>query len=138
MKKKTFKASSVKWGNIYDKDGNLLRRVDETTGKIKPYSIEELEQLCNDLDPESREYKNSVGVLLQMYQNPKTKEDKEYIRKKQQELLESLQRQAENNKKRSEESVVSSLKEINEQLDNNIQDAEFEEVKDKNNETDRK
>lgn len=131
MKKKTFKQSSVKWGNIYDKDGNLLRRVDEKTGMIKPYSIEELEALCEDLDPNSREYMNSSSVLIQMYQNPKTKEDKEYVRKKQQELLDKLQKQAENNKNKSSESVVEALEEVNEELDNML-------IGDDPNESDRK
>lgn len=131
MKKKTFKQSSVKWGNIYDKDGNLLRRVDEKTGMIKPYSIEELEKLCDDLDPNSREYMNSSSILMQMYQNPKTKEDKEYIRKKQQELLDRLQKQAENNKNKSSESVVEALEEVNKELDNML-------IGDDPNESDRK
>lgn len=131
MKKKTFKQSSVKWGNIYDKDGNLLRRVDEKTGMIKPYSIEELEALCEDLDPNSREYMNSSSILIQMYQNPKTKDDKEYVRKKQQELLDKLQKQAENNKNKSSESVVEALEEVNEELDNML-------IGDDPNESDRK
>lgn len=126
-----------KHSNLYDKDGMLLRHVDEN-GLLRDYTLEELENYCNSLTPGSQEYRNCCGVLMDWYQNPRTKEDKEYVQKKQQELLEKLQKQAEENKKKSPATVVEALQEVDKDLDNQIQDAEFEEIKDEDNGTDRK
>ena len=64
-----------KFANIYDKDGNLLRHVDED-GKLKNYTISELEELVDKLaedkdeeghvkDPQS--LNNVYSVLSEEY-----------------------------------------------------------------------
>lgn len=69
-----------KYANIYNKDGEIIRKVDEAAGKLKPYTIEELEELVDKLatdkdengqikDPQS--LNNANSVLFMMYQqNP--------------------------------------------------------------------
>lgn len=66
-----------KFSNIYDKDGNLIRKVDENTGRLDKYTIEEVEQLVDELtekvkeNPENLEYKtqlnNVQSFLFNMY-----------------------------------------------------------------------
>jgi len=52
-----------KFANIYDKDGNLVRKVNEQTGKLDSYTLEEVEELVDKLtkqvqeNPENIEYK---------------------------------------------------------------------------------
>lgn len=125
-----------KYSNLYDKNGQLLRHVDEN-GLLRDYTLEELDEYCKTLDPNTQAYRNCCSVLIEWYQNPRTKEDKEYVQKKRQELLDKLQKQAEENKKKSPDSVTEALQEVDEQLDNQIQDAEFEEIKEEDG-TDRK
>ena len=36
-----------KFSNIYDKDGNLIRKVNEKTGTLDKYTLEEVEQLVD-------------------------------------------------------------------------------------------
>ena len=65
-----------KYANLYDKDGNLIRKVDENTGKLENYTLEELEELvdklANDKDENGR-VKNPVAlnnaniILMQYY-----------------------------------------------------------------------
>lgn len=75
-----------KYANLYDKDGNLIRHIDEKTGKLEDYTMEELEalvdKLANDKD-ENGKVKNPVAlnnvnwVLMMYYQkygNPHLKE----------------------------------------------------------------
>lgn len=126
-----------KYSNLYDKDGLLLRHVDEN-GILRDYTLEELDNYCNTLDPNTQAYRNCCSVLIDWYQHPRTKADEEYIKKKQNEMLEKLQKQAEENKKKSPASVTEALQEVDKQLDDQIQDAEFEEIKDETDETDRK
>ena len=38
-----------KFSNIYDKDGNLIRKVNEKTGTLDKYTLEEVEQLVDEL-----------------------------------------------------------------------------------------
>ncbi|MBO5627915.1 MAG: hypothetical protein J5965_02405 [Aeriscardovia sp.] len=66
-----------KFSNIYDKDGNLIRKVNENTGRLDKYTIEEVEQLVDELtekvkeNPENLEYKtqlnNVQSFLFNMY-----------------------------------------------------------------------
>lgn len=66
-----------KFSNIYDKDGNLIRKVNEKTGRLNKYTIEEVEQLVDELtekvkeNPENLEYKtqlnNVQSFLFNMY-----------------------------------------------------------------------
>ena len=85
-----------KFANIYDKDGNLLRHVDED-GKLKNYTIEELEDLIDKLaedkdengnvkDPQAL---NNVNMILfQQYQKYGNPHEAELIEK-----LKELQKQ---------------------------------------------
>ena len=50
-----------KYSNLYDKDGNFLH-------KPGNYSIEELEELIDTLDKNSREFANSTAILMHMYE----------------------------------------------------------------------
>lgn len=66
-----------KFSNIYDKDGNIIRKVNENTGRLDKYTIEEVEQLVDELtekvkeNPENLEYKtqlnNVQSFLFNMY-----------------------------------------------------------------------
>lgn len=35
--------------NLYDKDGKLIRSINRVSGRLEPYSIEELEKLVDEL-----------------------------------------------------------------------------------------
>ena len=50
-----------KYSNLYDKDGNFLH-------KPGNYSIEELEELIDTLDKNSREFANATAILMRMYE----------------------------------------------------------------------
>lgn len=94
--------------NIYDKDNNLVRKA-----PLKNYSIQELEELVDSLPKEAvTERNNAISMLYQMYNNPKTEEDKEYVKKKQLELLEQLK----NSPKTTTEEVEEKLEEVKEEL----------------------
>lgn len=94
--------------NIYDKDNNLVRKA-----PLKNYSIQELEELVDSLPKEAAtERNNAMSMLYQMYNNPKTEEDKEYVKKKQLELLEQLK----NSPKTTKEEVEEKLKEVKEEI----------------------
>ena len=47
-----------KYSNLYDKDGNFLH-------KPGNYSIEELEELIDTLDKNSREFANATAILIE-------------------------------------------------------------------------
>lgn len=74
-----------KHANLYDKDGNLIRRVNDK-GILEDYTIPELEQLVDELskdETKQTEYNNALRVLISMYN---TKQGKEYQKK----VIESL------------------------------------------------
>ena len=50
-----------KYSNLYDKDGNFLH-------KPGNYSIEELEELVDTLDKNSKEFANATAILMHMYE----------------------------------------------------------------------
>lgn len=50
-----------KYSNLYDKDGNFLH-------KPGNYSIEELEELVDTLDKNSKEFTNATAILMHMYE----------------------------------------------------------------------
>lgn len=50
-----------KYSNLYDKDGNFLH-------KPGNYSIEELEELIDTLDKNSKEFVNATAILMHMYE----------------------------------------------------------------------
>lgn len=64
-----------KFANLYDKEGNLLRKVDDS-GVLRDYTIEELEELVDKLAEDKDEngkvknpqaLNNANDILLQMY-----------------------------------------------------------------------
>lgn len=60
-----------KYSNLYDKDGKLIRSVDSVSGRLDDYTIEELENLVDELakdETKRTEYTNSMSVLMQMYE----------------------------------------------------------------------
>lgn len=94
-----------KHANLYDKDGNLIRRVNED-GILENYTIPELEQLVDKLSKEEdkrTEYENALRVLISMYN---TKQGREY----QQKIISSLTENA--TKKSDSEQAVEKLQEV--------------------------
>lgn len=60
-----------KYSNLYDKDGKLIRSVDSISGRLDNYTIEELENLVDELakdETKRTEYTNSMSVLMHMYE----------------------------------------------------------------------
>lgn len=85
-----------KYSNLYDKDCNFLH-------KPGNYSIEELEQLVDTLDKNSREFSNATAILMHMYEqkgNPHRDE-----------LIQKLIEQSKTKTTKSE--VINALKDIN-------------------------
>ena len=85
-----------KYSNLYDKDGKFLH-------KPGNYSIEELEELIDTLDKNSREFANATAILMHMYEqkgNPHRDE-----------LIQKLIEQSKTNTTKSE--VINALKDIN-------------------------
>lgn len=82
-----------KYSNLYSSDGELLRKVDEKTGVLKDYTIEELEQLLDKLGEDKDEngniknviaFSNVYKILMQQYikyGNPHEKEIRERLEK---------------------------------------------------------
>ena len=60
--------------NLYDKDGNFLH-------KPGNYSIEELEELIDTLDKNSREFSNATAILMHMYEQKGNPHRDELIQK---------------------------------------------------------
>lgn len=63
-----------KYSNLYDKDGNFLH-------KPGNYSIEELEELIDTLDKNSKEFANATAVLMHMYEQKGNPHRDELIQK---------------------------------------------------------
>ena len=63
-----------KYSNLYDKDGNFLH-------KPGSYSIEELEELIDTLDKNSREFANATAILMHMYEQKGNPHRDELIQK---------------------------------------------------------
>lgn len=63
-----------KYSNLYDKDGNLLH-------KPGNYSIEELEELIDTLDKNSKEFTNATATLMHMYEQKGNPHRDELIQK---------------------------------------------------------
>ena len=60
-----------KYSNLYDKDGKLIRSVDSVSGRLDDYTIEELENLVDELakdETKRTEYTNSMSILMHMYE----------------------------------------------------------------------
>ena len=85
-----------KYSNLYDKNGNFLH-------KPGNYSIEELEELIDTLDKNSKEFANATAILMHMYEqkgNPHRDE-----------LIQNLIEQSKTKTTKSE--VINALKNIN-------------------------
>lgn len=63
-----------KYSNLYDKDGNFLH-------KPGNYSIEELEELIDTLDKNSKEFANATAILMHMYEKEGNPHRDELIQK---------------------------------------------------------
>ena len=63
-----------KYSNLYDKDGNFLH-------KPGNYSIEELEELVDTLDKNSKEFANATAILIHMYEQKGNPHKDELIQK---------------------------------------------------------
>lgn len=60
--------------NLYDKDGKFLH-------KPEKYTIEELEELVDTLDKNSREFANATAILMHMYEQKGNPHKDELIQK---------------------------------------------------------
>lgn len=73
-----------KYSNLYDKDEKLIRSVDSVSGRLDDYTIEELENLVDELakDETKRiEYTNSMSVLMHMYETKGNPHKDEIVKK---------------------------------------------------------
>lgn len=85
-----------KYSNLYDKDGNFLH-------KSGNYSIEELEELIDTLDKNSKEFANATAILMHMYEQKGNPHRDELIQK----LIEQPKT------KTTKAEVINALKDIN-------------------------
>ena len=85
-----------KYSNLYDKDGNFLH-------KPGNYSIEELEELVDTLDKNSKEFASATAILMHMYEQKGNPHRDELIQK----LIEQSKT------KTTKAEVVDALKDIN-------------------------
>lgn len=102
-----------KYSNLYDKDGNFLH-------KPGNYSIEELEELIDTLDKNSKEFANATAILMHMYeQKGNPHRDK---------LIQKLIEQSKTKTTKSE--VINALKDINiTQSNDSLNDIKDEETR---------
>lgn len=73
-----------KYSNLYDKDGKLIRSVDSVSGRLDDYTIEELENLVDELakdETKRTEYANSMSVLMHMYETKGNPHKNEIVNK---------------------------------------------------------
>lgn len=73
-----------KYSNLYDKDGKLIRSVDSVSGRLDDYTIEELENLVDELakdETKRTEYTNSMSVLMHMYETKGNPHKDEIVQK---------------------------------------------------------
>ena len=73
-----------KYSNLYDKDGKLIRSVDSVSGRLEDYTIDELENLVDELSKDETkrtEYTNSMSVLMHMYETKGNPHKDEIIQK---------------------------------------------------------
>ena len=85
-----------KYSNLYDKDSNFLH-------KPGNYSIEELEELIDTLDKNSKEFANATAILMHMYEQKGNPHRDELIQK----LIEQSKT------KTTKAEVINALKDIN-------------------------
>lgn len=73
-----------KYSNLYDKDGKLIRSVDSISGRLDDYTIEELENLVDELakdETKRTEHTNSMSVLMHMYETKGNPHKNEIVNK---------------------------------------------------------
>lgn len=73
-----------KYSNLYDKDGKLIRLVDSVSGRLDDYTIDELENLVDELakdETKRTEYTNSMSVLMHMYETKGNPHKDEIVQK---------------------------------------------------------
>lgn len=73
-----------KYSNLYDKDGELIRSVDSVSGRLDDYTIDELENLVDELardETKRTEYTNSMSVLMRMYETKGNPHKNEILQK---------------------------------------------------------
>lgn len=85
-----------KYSNLYNKNGNFLH-------KPGNYSIEELEELIDTLDKNSKEFANATAILMHMYEQKGNPHREELIQK----LIEQSKT------KTTKAEVINALKDIN-------------------------
>lgn len=85
-----------KYSNLYDKDGKFLH-------KPGNYSIEELEELIDTLDKNSKEFANATAILMHMYEQKGNPHKDELIQK----LIDQSKT------KTTKAEVINALKDIN-------------------------
>ena len=97
--------------NLYDKDGKFLHK----PGK---YTIEELEELVDTLDKNSKEFANATAILMHMYEQKGNPHKDELIQK----LIEQSKT------KTTKDEIINALKDVNvtesNDSSNNIKDEE--------------
>lgn len=107
-----------KYANIYDKEGNLIRKVDKKAGKLKSYTIEELEQLVDKLSEDKdengkvkdpRALNNASAVLMQQYS---TKKGRARLQEMVAELIKNK------NNKTTEEQIKDAMENLKKDLEN--------------------
>ena len=100
-----------KYSNLYDRNGKLIRSIDSISGRLEPYSIEELEKLVDELakdETRRTEYTNSMSVLMRMYDtkgNPH-KDD----------IIQKINDYAKSKTKTTKAEVIDALNETNETI----------------------
>ena len=85
-----------KYSNLYDKNDNFLH-------KPGNYSIEELEELIDTLDKNSKEFANATAILMHMYEQKGNPHRDELIQK----FIEQSKT------KTTKDEVINALKDIN-------------------------
>ena len=73
-----------KYSNLYDKDGKLIRSMDSVSGRLDDYTIDELENLVDELakdETKRTEYTNSMSVLMRMYETKGNPHQNEILQK---------------------------------------------------------
>ena len=73
-----------KYSNLYDKDGKLIRSVDSVSGKLDDYTIDELENIVDELakdETKRTEYTNSMSILMHMYETKGNPHKNEIVNK---------------------------------------------------------
>lgn len=100
-----------KYSNLYDRNGKLIRSIDSVSGRLEPYSIEELEKLVDELakdETRRTEYTNSMSVLMHMYEtkgNPHKND-----------LIQKINDYAKSKTKTTKAEVIDTLNETNETI----------------------